>query len=104
MKKQLSILLLIFMAAAGLSTAVSAAPVTQTTHALTSHDQKHLFCSWVAIKTINPTIPTPVLRGMWIMQHYPPPLYKITSNEQHVLTIWKWVCTTSPPVPTPYKR
>ncbi|HEX3013261.1 MAG TPA: hypothetical protein VHO92_03170 [Methanobacterium sp.] len=104
MKNQLIILLLIFMAAAGLSTAVSAAPVTHTTQGPTIHGQGHLFCSWVAIKTINTPIPTPIGWRIWIMYHYPPPLYKITSNEQHVLTIWKRVCTTSPPVPTPYKR
>ena len=104
MKKQLGVLILIFIAAVGLSTAVSAAPVTHTTQGPAVHGQKHLFCSWVAIKTINTPIPTPIGWGIRIMQHYPPPLYKITSNEQHVLTIWKRVCTTSPPIPTPYRR
>jgi len=104
MKKELSVLLLIFMAAAGLSTAVSAAPVTHTTQEPGIHGKEHLFCSWIAIKTIDTPIPTPRWWGLLIRQHYPPPLYKITSNEQHVLTIWKRVCTASPPVPTPYKR
>ena len=104
MKKQLSVLLLIFMTAAGLSTAVSAAPVTHTTQGPAIHGQKHLFCSWIAIKTINTPIPTPIWWRIWIMQQYSLPLYRITSNEQHVLTIWKRVCTTSPPIPTPYKR
>lgn len=104
MKKQLIVLFLIFIAAAGLSTAVSAAPVTHTTHGPVIHGQGHLFCSWVAIKTIKTPIPTPIWWGLWITERYPPPLYKITSNEQHVLTIWKRVCTTSPPIPTPYKR
>lgn len=104
MKKQLSVLLLIFIAAVGLSTAVSAAPVTHTTQGSAIHSPKHLFCSWDPIKTINTPIPTPIWWRMWIMYHYPPPLYKITSNEQHVLTIFKRVCTTSPPVPTPYRR
>ena len=51
MKKQLSLLLLIFMTV-GLPTA-SAAPITHTTQATTTYSKGHMTCYWVPIKTIN---------------------------------------------------
>ena len=102
MKKQLSLLLLIFMTV-GLSTA-SAAPITHTTQATTTYSKGHMTCYWVPIKIINLHQPPSIgCWEMWIKQHYLPPIYRTTSNKQNIVTIWKKVCSTSKPIPTPYK-
>jgi len=102
MKKELGVLLLIFITTVGLSNAVSAAPAMQ---ASTTHSQGHVSCYWIPLKTIQVHIPPSMLWwGLWIRQHYPPLIYRFTSNKQYVVTIWKRVCSSSPPIPTPYSR
>ena len=98
MKKQLGVLLLIFIATVGLSSAASAAPITQGT--AQGSTIRHIYApneqgsGYRVVKVINA-----VSYGYvnFLKRQYRPPLYKVSVSTirqfRHIgyrVTIWEW--------------
>ena len=105
MKKQLCVLLLIFMATVGVSSVVSAVPLTQeTTQGPTTINPVIPGCHWVIFnRFIVPCSPQVIFS---LSSIYRPPIDKILivclDHNRCIVTIWRMVCF--PPIPTLYKK
>ena len=93
MKKELGVLLLIFIATVGLSSAVSAQPVTHTMQGPTTYGHGGHgagFWHWTVIRRFVVSSPFAVIRYRHI---YPPPIYRITTtyirNHRIIVTVWR---------------
>ena len=93
MKKELGILLLIFIATVGLSSAASAAPIANTAQGPTTYGhggQGNYFWHWTIVRRFVVTSPFAVSR---IRHIFPPPIYRVTAtyigNHRWVATVWR---------------
>ena len=96
MIKKLSVLLLIFIASVGLSTAVSAAPVSQTTQAPTSYSHvshgHHINIFKGVVARFVVSVPPPLIVTLMRLRHkYPPYRYTITvvslGHNKYIITV-----------------
>ena len=92
MKKELGVLLLIFIATVGLSSAVSAQPIAQTAQGPTTYHGGHgaSFWHWTIVRRFVVSSPFAVTR---IRHIFPPPIYRVTvlyiGNHRWVATVWR---------------
>ena len=93
MKKELGVLLLIFIATVGLSSAVSAQPVTHTMQGPTTYGHGGhgtSFGHWVVFRRF---IVSSIFTVNRIRHMYRPPMFRVTStyigNHRFIVTIWR---------------
>lgn len=93
MKKELSVLLLIFIATVGLSSAASAQPIATTAHGPTTYGQGGhgaSFWHWTIIRRFVIYSPLSLTR---IRHIFPPPIYRVRAtyigNHRWVATVWR---------------
>ena len=93
MKKELGILLLIFIATVGLSSAASAQPIATTAHGPNTYGHGGhgtYFWHWTIVRRFVVTSPFAVNRLRHI---FPPPIYKVRAtyigNHRWVATVWR---------------
>ncbi len=93
MKRQLGVLLLIFIATVGLSSVASAQPLAQGPMQGPSYGHGmpgHGFWHWVVVRRFITSSPITVVRLRHI---FPPPIYRITviriGNHRFLVTVWR---------------
>ncbi|MGB9977906.1 hypothetical protein [Methanobacterium sp.] len=93
MIKKLGILLLIFIATVGLSSAASAQPIAQTAQGPTTYGHGGYgthFWHWTIIRRFVVSSPFAVSR---IRHIFPPPIYRVSrayiGNHRWVVTVWR---------------
>ena len=93
MKKELGVLLLIFIATVGLSSVASAAPIQQTMQGPTTYGHGGhgtYFWHWTIVRRFVVYSPFAVNR---IRHIFPPPIYRVTAtyigNHRWVATVWR---------------
>ncbi len=93
MKKELGVLLLIFIATVGLSSAASAQPIANPSYGPTTYGhggQGAYFWHWTIVRRFIVTSPFAVTRLRHI---FPPPIYRVRAiyigNHRWVATVWR---------------
>ena len=93
MKKELGVLLLIFIATVGLSSAASAQPIATTAQGPTTYGHGGhgaSFWHWTIVRRFVVSSPFAVTR---IRHIFPPPIYRVTAmyigNHRWVATVWR---------------
>ena len=93
MKKELVVLLLIFIATVGLSSAASAQPVTQTAQGPTTYGHGGYGTSYWHWTIIRRFVIYSPLRLTRIRHIFPPPIYRVRAtyigNHRWVATVWR---------------
>ncbi len=95
MKKELGVLLLIFIATVGLSSAVSAQPVAQTAQGPATYGHGGHgagFWHWTVVRRF--IVRTPIAATLFRLRMiYRPPIYRITATRlsfnRYLVTVWR---------------